>query len=237
LFLLIFNCIALFFFKKWFGPAGFLIISSFFLLSTCFGFIYILMTQQLYSVYFFLDFGRFFFIYDLLDTHLIFIFDTLSLVTGLLVLLLTLFAQYFGIEYMYREAFILRLIYLLNFFATSVIFLFFVYDFFLILIVWELIGLFSLLLVNFYATRIYTIKAAFKTFIFSRFSDMFIFICFFFLVMLINSTDLSIVFLKIPFYVFFNVYFFNIGFNLLNLFGVFLTIAAAVKAAQFSFHV
>jgi len=54
----------------------------------------------------------------------------LALVSSTLVLVLTMFAQYFGVEYMYREAFILRLIYLLNFFATSVVFLFFVYDFF-----------------------------------------------------------------------------------------------------------
>ena len=63
---------------------------------------------------------------------------------------------------MYRDAFINRLLYLLNLFATSVIFLFFCYDFFLIIIIWECIGLFSLLLVNFYSIRIYTIKAALK---------------------------------------------------------------------------
>jgi len=45
-----------------------------------------------------------------------------------------MFAIYFGVEYMYREAFINRLLYLLNLFATSVIFLFFAYDFFLILL-------------------------------------------------------------------------------------------------------
>lgn len=48
---------------------------------------------------------------------------------------LTLLAIYFGAEYMYREAFINRLLYLLNLFATSVIFLFFCYDYFLILLV------------------------------------------------------------------------------------------------------
>ena len=37
------------------------------------------------------------------------------------------------IEYMYREAFINRLLYLLNLFATSVIFLFFCFDYFLVM--------------------------------------------------------------------------------------------------------
>jgi len=196
-----------------------------------------LIFQHIYSVYWFIDLGRIFFFYDLIDTSLVLMSDSLSLIAAAMVLFLTLFAQYFGVEYMYREAFIIRLVYLLNFFATSVVFLFFVYDFFLILIVWELIGLFSLLLVNFYSTRIYTIKAAFKTFVFSRFSDFFIFIVFFFLILVVNSTDLSIIFLKIPFFLFYNVYLFGFGLNLLNLMSFCLVIAGGVKAAQFSFHV
>lgn len=59
--------------------------------------------------------------------------DMLALVSSLLVLVLTMFALYFGVEYMYREAFINRLLYLLNLFATSVVFLFYCYDYFLIL--------------------------------------------------------------------------------------------------------
>ncbi|MCB1713293.1 MAG: hypothetical protein KDH96_12730, partial [Candidatus Riesia sp.] len=70
---------------------------------------------------------------DLIDSHLIFCVDTLALIGAALVLTLTMLALYFGIEYMYREAFINRLLYLLNLFATSVIFLFFCYDFFLII--------------------------------------------------------------------------------------------------------
>jgi NADH-quinone oxidoreductase subunit L len=138
---------------------------------------------------------------------------------------------------MYREAFIMRLLYLLNMFATSVIFLFFVFDFFTILIVWELIGLFSLLLVNFYSIRVYTLKAAMKTFIFSRLSDFFLFTVFVFLIFIFNTTDLSVLFIQVPFFIFYNVYFCSYGFNLINLLSIFLLIASAVKAAQFFFHV
>ena len=180
-FLLVFNCFGLYSYRQWWGPLGSFLFSTVNLtlvlsfLLCCFS------TQLTTATFWFIDFGRLFFIFDLFDVNLVFCVDFLGLVTASLVIFLTLFAQYFGVEYMYREAFILRLVYLLNFFATSVVFLFFVYDFFLVLVVWELIGLFSLLLVNFYSLRIYTIKAAFKTFIFSRFSDFFIFIVFFFL--------------------------------------------------------
>ena len=128
--------------------------------------------------------------------------DNLALISSSLVLTLTVFALYFGVEYMYREAFINRLLYLLNLFATSVVFLFYCYDFFLILFAWECIGLFSFLLVNFYSTRIYTLKAALKTFVFSRISDMFMFLSFLMTISSFMTTDLSLIFIQIPFMAF-----------------------------------
>jgi len=132
---LLFNCFGLYFFRKWIGPLGMFIFSSINIIFTLFLFTISLFLQHYYSVYWFLDLGRVFFFYDLIDSNILLLSDNLSLTTGVLVLFLTLFAQYFGVEYMYREAFIIRLVYLLNFFSTSVLFLFFVYDFFLILIV------------------------------------------------------------------------------------------------------
>jgi NADH-quinone oxidoreductase subunit L len=168
---------------------------------------------------------------------LVFCLDILALVSSSLVLLLTTFALYFGVEYMYREAFINRLLYLLNLFATSVVFLFYCYDFFLILFAWECIGLFSFLLVNFYSTRIYTIKAALKTFVFSRISDMFMFFTFMLSINVFMSTDLSIIFLQIPFMVFHYLFFGNVAVHFLTLFSLTLTISGTIKAAQFFSHV
>jgi NADH:ubiquinone oxidoreductase subunit 5 (subunit L)/multisubunit Na+/H+ antiporter MnhA subunit len=138
---------------------------------------------------------------------------------------------------MYREAFINRLLYLLNMFATSVIFLFFCYDFFLIILVWECIGLFSLLLVNFYSMRIYTIKAALKTFIFSRISDMFMFFSFILTIVIFNSTDLSLIFVQIPFLSFHYLFIANYAIHFLSLFSFCLVTSGVIKAAQFFFHV
>jgi len=148
-----------------------------------------------------------------------------------------MFALYFGVEYMYREAFINRLLYLLNLFATSVIFLFFSFDFFLIMFSWECIGLFSLLLVNFYSTRIYTIKAALKTFIFSRISDMFMFISFLLTILIFNTTDLSIIFLQIPFFLFHYLFFGNTSLHFLTFFSFCVVTSGGIKAAQFFAHV
>lgn len=138
---------------------------------------------------------------------------------------------------MYREAFINRLLYLLNMFATSVIMLFFCYDYFLIMFAWECIGLFSLLLVNFYSTRIYTIKAAQKTFVFSRISDMFMFISFLLTIVVFNTTDLSVIFLQIPFMAFHYLFIGDVAYHFLTAFSMSLVLSGGIKAAQFFAHV
>lgn len=204
---------------------------------TLIGVLHELVLVLIYGNYYYVDFGRWFFILDLVDSHLVFCVDSLALLAAALVLLLTMFALYFGVEYMYREAFINRLLYLLNLFATSVIFLFFVFDYFLILFAWECIGLFSLLLVNFYSTRIYTIKAALKTFIFSRISDMFMFIAFILTIVMFNTTDLSLIFLETPFFLFHYLFVGLYGLHFLTFFATMLVTSGVIKAAQFFSHV
>ena len=173
----------------------------------------------------------------MIDSHLVFCVDSLALVSSILVLTLTMFALYFGVEYMYREAFINRLLYLLNLFATSVVFLFYCYDYFLILFAWECIGLFSFLLVNFYSTRIYTVKAAIKTFVFSRISDMFMFLSFLLTINTFNTTDLSLIFIQTPFLAFHYLFIGNTAVHFITFFSFCLVTSGAIKAAQFFFHV
>lgn len=235
--LLILHCQFILLFKKWLGATG-----TFYTSLGVFSFSLSLNLIELYKIlvqghYYYIDLGRWFSCLDLIDSHWGFCIDSLSLTCASLVLTLTCFALYFGIEYMYREAFINRLLYLLNMFATSVILLFFSYDFFMILVSWECIGLFSLLLVNFYSTRIYTIKAAQKTFVWSRVSDMFMFLTFFLTIIFFESTDLSIMFLQIPFMSFHYVFIGHIGFHFLTFFSTMLVISGGIKAAQFFSHV
>ena len=185
----------------------------------------------------FLDFGYWLLIDDIVDSHILLVYDPLSIIFSLLVLVLAVFVQFFSLEYMYRDAYLTRLLYLLQFFIFSVLFLFLVFDFFFILIAWELIGLFSLLLVNFYSTRVYTIKSAFKTFLFSRFSDFIIFTLFILLVYIFNTSDLSLFFLELPFTLFYVVYFGCFGFPLINLLSILLVLAGGIKGAQLGFNV
>ena len=234
---LVLHCLCIFLFRRWLGPIGTFYGSVFIFFTVLFLSLNELYFITLTGTYSFVDFGRWFFCLDLIDSHMVFCLDILALVSSSLVLLLTMFALYFGVEYMYREAFVNRLLYLLNLFATSVVFLFYCYDFFLILFAWECIGLFSFLLVNFYSTRIYTIKAALKTFVFSRVSDMFMFFTFILSINVFMSTELSIIFLQAPFMLFHYLFLGNVALHFLTLFSLSLTISGTIKAAQFFSHV
>lgn len=85
--------------------------------------------------------------------------------------------------------------------------------------------------------RIYTIKAALKTFVFSRISDMFMFFSFILTIIIFNTTDLSLIFLQIPFLTFHYLFFGNTAIHFLTLFSFCIVTSGVIKAAQFFFHV
>lgn len=236
LFLLL-NCFFISIYREWLGPYGTYIAS----MLTCILTLGLLLCEiDLFydaSSYSFVDFGRYFYALDVIDSHFVFCIDSLALFASALVVLLTAFALTFGLEYMYREAFVTRLIYLLNLFATSVVFLFFSYDYFFILISWESMGLFSYLLVNFYSHRVYTIKAAIKTFVFARISDLFMFGSFILTLLLFHTTDLTALFIQVPFRVSYFLYIFGWQFQVVSLLAFSLAVAGAIKGAQFFSHV
>jgi NADH:ubiquinone oxidoreductase subunit 5 (subunit L)/multisubunit Na+/H+ antiporter MnhA subunit len=85
--------------------------------------------------------------------------------------------------------------------------------------------------------RIYTIKATLKTFIFSRISDMFMFLAFIFSINFFNTSDLSLLFLQIPFLLFHYLFINTFAIHFLTIFAFCLVTSGIVKAAQFFFHV
>ena len=210
-----------------------LVLISIFIFNNSWWLYIVLNTNKIY----FISLGQFYFFNNFLNINFLFCFDTLSSISGVLVSSLAFATFLFSIEYMYREYQINQLFYLLFFFVTSILYLFIVYDLILILICWELIGLLSFLLVNFYKTRIYSIKAAYKTFIFSRISDM----CFLFLLLLcvinFNTTDLSEIFNQVPYFMYHVVEVKTTGYHFLSILGALIFICSSIKAAQFFWHV
>jgi NADH:ubiquinone oxidoreductase subunit 5 (subunit L)/multisubunit Na+/H+ antiporter MnhA subunit len=85
--------------------------------------------------------------------------------------------------------------------------------------------------------RIYTIKAALKTFVFSRISDMFMFVSFILSIVVFNTTDLSLIFLQIPFFSFHYIFLNQTAVHFLTVFAFSLVLSGTIKAAQFFSHV
>ncbi len=235
--ILILNSLFIVLFKKWLGSVGIFYSSITSLI------VFITMTSMALinnistGSFIVVDLGRWVIVNNLIDVNFLFCFDNLTLVLSLMVAFLTMLAQFFGVEYMAREAFINRLVYLLNLFASSVILLFCVYDFILVVVAWEFIGLFSFLLVNFYSARIYTFKSATKTFIYSRISDLFIFITLILFVLVFGTTDMSVLFYKVPFFMYHYVFVGNYAINSIFLITMNISLAGCIKGAQIFSHV
>jgi NADH-quinone oxidoreductase subunit L len=80
-------------------------------------------------------------------------------------------------------------------------------------------------------------KAAYKTFVFSRISDLAMFTAYILIGLMFHTTDLSALFFKVPFYIFHLLVIGPFGFNFLFVLSTLILIAGGIKAAQFYSHV
>jgi len=80
-------------------------------------------------------------------------------------------------------------------------------------------------------------KAALKTFVFSRISDMFMFFSFMLVINNYSTTDLSLIFIQTPFLVFHYIFIGDYGIHFLTIFSFSLVTSGVIKAAQFFSHV
>lgn len=94
----------------------------------------------------------------------------------------------------------------------------------------------SFFLINFWVTRVGTLKAAFKAFVFNKISDFFFF--FFILVIFLSLYDVDVLVInsQVTKLANFKLIFFNTEFNLIEISSFFLTSCAFIKSAQFGTH-
>lgn len=147
------------------------------------------------------------------------------------------FVYFYTYSYMRHEILIERFLFLLLFFLYGMIWLLLSNNLFSLLIGWEIIGITSYFLINFWVTKITTFKAAFKAFIFNRLSDVnvlllfFLFFSFFKNYLIIGDL--------------WNLFYFNFVYVQINwlkissfdILSIFILIAASCKSAQFGFHI
>lgn len=233
---LIFSCITSLLLVSYMGPRVAYEFAMFAIINACITTSHELVRAYTTNKYTVVNYGRICNIGDSVEFNLIFLADELTLILSLVVMILTALALTFGVEYMTREAFITRVLYLLMCFATSVVCLFTVYDLFLVVIMWELIGIFSYLLVKFYSQRIYIVKASFKVIVFSRISDLFLMLVFFLSIKIFSSTDMAAIFVYAPYFSQHYLFIKSIGFSFIWIYSMLIAASGIVKAAQIFTH-
>lgn len=163
--------------------------------------------------------------------------DTTSISFSFLTLTIGVFVYIYTFSYFRYEPLVERLILFLNSFMISMILLVSSGNFIVMFLGWELIGLTSFFLINFWSTRVGTLKAAFKAFSFNKLSDLFLF----FAILLIFNTTFNLDILtfnnQIYLYENYNIEFFYFSFNLIELISFFFISCAFIKSAQLGAHI
>ena len=161
--------------------------------------------------------------------------DYISYNFSTLTALIALTAYAYSIVYMRFEVNIIYFIFLLKLFVLSMITLVWAGNWITFVFGWEMIGISSFLLINFWVNKITTLKSAFKAFTFNKFSDICLIIAFL-LILNISGTYFNTQYYSLNMlnYNYLNI--FNIKCNLLDLIIISLILCSFCKSAQFGFH-
>ena len=136
---------------------------------------------------------------ELLTISWEFYFDQLTVSLGLAVLYCSSVIHIFSISYLSSDPHIQRFFSYLSAFTFGMLVLICGGNFFVMFVGWELIGVVSYLLINFYFTRIQANKAAILAFTMNRQGDMILSIGFFAIITLFGSLNYTTVFSLVPF--------------------------------------
>lgn len=162
--------------------------------------------------------------------------DNISFSFIFLTISIAFFVNLYLFSYFRYEPYLNRLIILINSFVLSMILLVSAGNTIVFFLGWEMIGITSYFLINFWFYRTSTLKSAMKAFTFNKFSDACIFISIILLYNIFNTFNynefLNLILIK-------NETIFNLGNNFyyFNIVSIFLLSSAFVKSAQFGFHI
>ncbi len=163
--------------------------------------------------------------------------DKLSITYVALILSIGLCVLTYTFSYFRYEPHVERLFLFINLFMMSMCILVVGGNLFVLFLGWELIGLTSFFLINFWSTKIATLKAAFKAFLFNKISDLGILIFILLNLLLIGESNiltLNSIFIN---FVDYNVNILGLEVSYVEFLAFFLMLSAFIKSAQFGFHI
>lgn len=165
-----------------------------------------------------------------------FYIDFISFSFILLTTSISFFVNLFIFSYFKNEPYINRLISLINSFVLSMLILVSAGNIIIFFLGWELIGLTSFFLINFWSERPGTFKSAFKAFSFNKISDASVLISCIIIYFMFNELSFDKIFNLILFKNFISINIF-LDISLVDICSFFFLLAAFIKSAQVFFHV
>ena len=163
--------------------------------------------------------------------------DTLSFSFMLLTTTIGLFVYMYAFSYFRYEPLVDRFLLFLCSFILSMLLLVSAGNIIILFLGWELIGLTSFFLINFWVTRMGTLKAAFKAFSFNKVSDYFILVLLFVFYDLVYDFDILDINNQVHLFYNYDVKFLHFNINLVEIIAFCILGAAFIKSAQLGPHV
>jgi len=168
--------------------------------------------------------------------NIAFLFDTLSVVMLLVILIISTFVHIFTAGYMSHDPFIIRFYSYLGFFTFFMIILVTADNFIQLFVGWEGVGLCSYLLINFWYNRINANKAAIKAMLMNRIADVFFIFGILLILLEFKSANYFLIFSLIDQIKFNSIFFIFTYINLIDLILFFIFLGAIGKSAQIGLH-
>lgn len=163
--------------------------------------------------------------------------DKLSITYVALILSIGLCVLVYTFSYFRYEPHVERLFLFINLFMMSMCILVLGGNLFVLFLGWELIGLTSFFLINFWSTKVSTLKAAFKAFLFNKISDLGILIFILLNILILGESNiltLNSVFIN---FIDYKINIIGLNVSFVEFLAFFLMLSAFIKSAQFGFHV
>ena len=165
-----------------------------------------------------------------------FFIDSLSFSFILLTTTIAFFVYVYAFSYFRYEPLVDRFLLFLLSFVVSMIFLVSSGNLIMLFLGWELIGLTSFFLINFWTTKTATLKSAFKAFSFNKLSDFYLFLFIICIYNIYDTLDINTFLLQIYKGKHIYIYMFDFQINSLELISIFLLSASFIKSAQIGGH-
>lgn len=187
--------------------------------------------------YYYIEVGNWMFLNSNFKVNFSLFIDFVSISFAYLTTTIALCVYIFTFSYFRYEPLVERLLLFLNSFILSMVLLVSSGNLIVMFLGWEMIGMTSFFLINFWSSRIGTLKAAFKAYSFNKLSDVFIFISVVLIFNAFYSLDTVVILNSIHLYLQYDISFGFLSISFIDALAFSLLGAAFIKSAQFGAHI